>query len=99
MEIVIALVIVAAVAYYLFSKHREMEAEQESVPYKVESPVVAEPPVVQAVVEPVVEVKPEQSVKAKTPRQRSPKQAQPAKKPAAIQPAAKARKPRAPKAK
>lgn len=104
MEIVIALVIFAALAYYLFSKRREVETEQEPVSSKVEAPVLTDALLpVQPTPEPVVEVKAEQPVKAKTPRHRAPKPAakpaQPVKKPAVIQAAPKARKPRAPKAK
>ena len=110
MELVIALIIFAGLAYYLFSKHRQMESEQEPTPYKVEAPApVVEAPTVPIVVagNPVVAETP---VAAKKPRQlRQPaakpaakpavKKAQPAKKPAAIQAASKAKKPRTPKAK
>ena len=110
MELVIALVIFAALAYYLFSKRREVEVEQKSAPYKVEAPVIVEAPAVPIVVagNPVIVEAP--VVAAKKPRQpRQPaakpaakpavKKAQPAKKPAAIQAASKAKKPRTPKAK
>ena len=110
MELVIALVIFAAVAYYLFSKRREVDTEQEPAPYKVETPAPLEAPVVQATPEPVVEsapvveAKPAAPAKAKRqPRQPAAKpadkpaakKAPPVKKPAAIQAASKARKPKA----
>ena len=109
MELVIALVIFAAVAYYLFSKRREVETEQEPAKVETPAPLVVEvtpEPVVESA--PVVEAKPAVPAKAKRqPRQPASKQAakpaakpaQPAKKPAAIQAAPKVKKPRTPKAK
>ena len=113
MELIIGLIIFAALAYYLFSKHRQMESEQETASYKVETLTPTEAPVVHATSVPVVETtivesKPAAAAKAKRqPRQPAAKpatkpavkKAQPAKKPVAIQAAPKAKKPRTPKAK
>jgi len=118
MEIIIGLLLVAGLAFYLIRKNKEVESElqaNESVPYKVETPVVEVAPVIEApVVEavkvetPVVEEKQwpmvETAAKPKSRKPRAPAKpkAVPAKSTKTKAPAIKAtpaKKPRAPKAK
>lgn len=107
MEIIIGLLVVAAIAFYLIRKNKEVEAElqtKEEAPYKVEEPVLE--PVVTPVNPQATDLvtTPAPAKKAAQPAQAKPKA--PAKSRAPAKPkatpaikAAPAKKPRAPRAK
>jgi hypothetical protein len=70
MEIIIGLIVIAVTVYFMLRKPKAVEAVEEAVPYKVETPVAAEAP---------VETKKETVKKATTRKPKAPA----AKKPAA----------------